>query len=93
MHHDHEARPRSRPTRSPEVRGGKTEGVIKALRAARVGVRRGEESVRAMIEGGRQAALTVFVVDASVTMAWCFEDQATQATEAVLDRPRSERAL
>ncbi len=35
----------------------------------------------------------MFVVDASVTMAWCFEDEATPATEAVLDRLRSERAL
>lgn len=35
----------------------------------------------------------MFVVDASVTMAWCFEDEATEATEAVLDRLRSERAL
>lgn len=35
----------------------------------------------------------MFVVDASVTMAWCFEDDATEATEAVLDRLRSERAL
>lgn len=26
-------------------------------------------------------------------MAWCFEDDATEATEAVLDRLRSERAL
>ncbi len=30
------------------------EAVIEALRAARVGVRRGEESVRAMIEEGRR---------------------------------------
>ncbi len=35
----------------------------------------------------------MFVVDASVTMAWCFEDEATEATDAVLDRLRSERAL
>ena len=27
-----------------------------------------------------------FVIDTSVTMAWCFEDEATEATEAVLDR-------
>jgi len=27
----------------------------------------------------------VFVVDASVTMAWCFADEVTPATEAVLD--------
>ena len=26
-----------------------------------------------------------FVVDASVTMAWCFEDEATPQTEAILD--------
>ncbi|MFT4216611.1 MAG: type II toxin-antitoxin system VapC family toxin [Micropruina sp.] len=34
----------------------------------------------------------MFVVDASVTMAWCFEDEATEATDAVLDRLGSERA-
>lgn len=27
-----------------------------------------------------------FVVDASVTMAWCFEDEASAATDAILDR-------
>jgi predicted nucleic acid-binding protein len=26
-----------------------------------------------------------FVVDASVTLAWCFEDEATPGTEAILD--------
>jgi predicted nucleic acid-binding protein len=26
-----------------------------------------------------------FVVDASVTLAWCFEDEATSGTEAILD--------
>jgi predicted nucleic acid-binding protein len=35
----------------------------------------------------------VFVVDTSVTMAWCFEDEATDATEAVLDRLKDERAI
>lgn len=33
-----------------------------------------------------------FVVDASVTMAWCFEDEATSATDAVLDRLATEEA-
>lgn len=27
-----------------------------------------------------------FVVDASTTMAWCFEDEATEETDAILDR-------
>ena len=27
----------------------------------------------------------MFVIDTSVAMAWCFEDEATQATEAMLD--------
>lgn len=27
-----------------------------------------------------------FVVDTSVTMAWCFEDEASEAADAVLDR-------
>lgn len=34
-----------------------------------------------------------FVVDASVTMAWCFEDEATPETDAVLDRLASDEAL
>jgi predicted nucleic acid-binding protein len=32
------------------------------------------------------------VVDASVTMAWCFEDEATAATDAVLDQLRVDEA-
>ena len=35
----------------------------------------------------------MFVVDANVTMAWCFEDEVTDDTEAVLDRLRSEQAI
>jgi predicted nucleic acid-binding protein len=31
-----------------------------------------------------------WVVDCSVTMAWCFEDEATARTEALLDRMESE---
>ncbi len=34
-----------------------------------------------------------FVVDSSVTMAWCFEDEANSYTEAVLDRLRQEEAI
>jgi predicted nucleic acid-binding protein len=34
-----------------------------------------------------------FVVDASVTMAWCFEDEATSETDAILDRLTSDEAL
>jgi predicted nucleic acid-binding protein len=34
----------------------------------------------------------VFVVDTSVTMAWRFADQATSATEAILDRLLAEPA-
>ena len=28
----------------------------------------------------------MFVVDASITLAWCFDDEATAATEAILER-------
>lgn len=35
----------------------------------------------------------MFVIDASVAMAWCFEDEVTDDTEAVLDRLRSEQAI
>jgi predicted nucleic acid-binding protein len=34
-----------------------------------------------------------FVVDASVTLAWCFEDQATPQTEAILDRLIEDTAM
>jgi predicted nucleic acid-binding protein len=34
----------------------------------------------------------VFVIDTSIAMAWCFEDEATEATDAVLDRLRDDEA-
>lgn len=34
-----------------------------------------------------------FVLDASVTLAWCFQDEATPYTEDVLDRLRNAEAL
>jgi predicted nucleic acid-binding protein len=34
-----------------------------------------------------------FVVDASTTMAWCFEDEATEETDAILDRLGQDHAL
>jgi predicted nucleic acid-binding protein len=36
--------------------------------------------------------LSEFVVDASVAMAWCFEDETTPFTEAVLQRLSTDRA-
>ena len=33
-----------------------------------------------------------FVIDASVALAWCFDDEATEATRALLDRFEGERA-
>jgi predicted nucleic acid-binding protein len=33
-----------------------------------------------------------FVIDASVAFAWCFDDEATEATRALLDRFEDERA-
>jgi predicted nucleic acid-binding protein len=35
----------------------------------------------------------VFVIDTSVAMAWCFEDEATDATDAVLDRLRDDHGV
>lgn len=35
----------------------------------------------------------MFVVDNSVTMAWCFADEVTSYTESVLDRLRDTQAL
>ena len=34
-----------------------------------------------------------FVLDASVALAWCFEDEATPFTDAVLDRLQEDTAL
>jgi predicted nucleic acid-binding protein len=34
-----------------------------------------------------------FVVDASVTLAWCFEDEARPLTEAILDRLSDDTAI
>jgi predicted nucleic acid-binding protein len=33
-----------------------------------------------------------FVIDASVALAWCFDDEATDATRALLDRFADEQA-
>jgi predicted nucleic acid-binding protein len=33
-----------------------------------------------------------FVIDASVALAWCFDDEATEATRTLLDRFENERA-
>ncbi|MDR1188256.1 MAG: type II toxin-antitoxin system VapC family toxin [Bifidobacteriaceae bacterium] len=35
----------------------------------------------------------MIVIDASLTMTWCFEDESTPATEAILDRVSQEGAL
>lgn len=34
-----------------------------------------------------------FVIDTSVTMAWCFEDEATEETDTLLDALRSDQAI
>jgi predicted nucleic acid-binding protein len=35
----------------------------------------------------------VFVIDTSLAMAWCFEDEATEATDVVLNRLREDQAV
>jgi predicted nucleic acid-binding protein len=35
----------------------------------------------------------VFVIDTSVAMSWCFEDEASEATESALDRLRDDQAV
>jgi predicted nucleic acid-binding protein len=35
----------------------------------------------------------MFVIDTSIAMAWCFEDEAAPATDAVLDRLRDDQAV
>ena len=37
--------------------------------------------------------MTAFVVDASIALAWCFEDEATPASDELLDRLADEEAL
>ena len=37
--------------------------------------------------------MTPIVIDASVTMAWCFEDEATEASDRVLDLLRQGEAV
>ena len=36
--------------------------------------------------------MTGFVIDASVALAWCFDDEAMEATRALLDRFEEEHA-
>jgi len=36
--------------------------------------------------------VSAFVIDASVALAWCFDDEATEATRTLLDRFEDERA-
>lgn len=40
----------------------------------------------------RGSTLMPIVIDASVAMAWCFDDEATDETEAVLDQLRQDEA-
>jgi len=37
--------------------------------------------------------MSALVVDASVALAWCFEDEASPATDAVLDQVKDEGAI
>ena len=37
--------------------------------------------------------MTGFVLDCSIAMTWCFEDEATSATDALLERVRDEGAI
>ena len=37
--------------------------------------------------------MTAFVLDASVALAWCFADEATPATDVLLDRLADEDAV
>lgn len=37
--------------------------------------------------------MTALVVDASVALAWCFEDEASPATDAVLDQVKDKGAI
>ncbi|HEX7362863.1 MAG TPA: type II toxin-antitoxin system prevent-host-death family antitoxin [Bryobacteraceae bacterium] len=57
--------------------------IVDGFRALRRRVKAGGKSVREMIQEGA-ALLTGAVVDASVALAWCFPDEASDYAEAVL---------
>ena len=42
---------------------------------------------------GEHAAMTAFVLDCSITMSWCFEDEASPDADRLLDRLRGEGAI
>src|SRR5262249_23277848 len=50
-------------------------------------------SVGASDDRGRETVLSHFVTDCSVTMAWCFEDEANDYTDAILQRLLYEEAI
>ena len=61
-----------------------------ALRTMSRGVKLGGLSIREARSGRPAVSL---VVDASLTLAWCFEDERTPAIDAVLDQVVRDRAL
>jgi len=72
-------------------RSTKPDEVIAALRAARGGVP--PRSQLGPPNDRRRSPLMQMVIDTSVTMAWCFEDEATDDTDAVLDQLQGDEAV
>jgi len=71
-------------------RSARPDEVIGALRAGRRGVRR---PLLGAGDDRHGPPLMTSVIDTSVTMAWCFEDEATATADGVLDRLRDGDAV
>ena len=66
-------------------KGEPTSKVIAEMKTLREGRRLNGILIRKMIEEGTAMKTPRFVLDASVAMAWCFEDESRGYADAVLD--------
>src|SRR5207302_9028297 len=82
---DHQTRHRRRATRSCGLPSSRR---CRRSDCAGQGVRQGADAGTPAVENVARCgqAMTGFVLDASVAIAWCFDDESTPAACAVLDR-------
>jgi hypothetical protein len=66
-----------------------TEAIDK-LKQLRRGTRPDSLSWNALRDEGRRVTI---VIDASIALAWCFEDEASPETDALVERIREEGAI